>query len=151
MLRALLAALVVANLAFWAFASGSLDGVLGWGALGDREPERLAQQVRPESIRLLPMGATASAPVDPSRSTCFETPAFGAADAPAVEAALTAGLPAGTWTDTRGERPAGNRTEATHTYRVGNADAALAAKLLALKLDLSGSGFSPCAKGDRPR
>ena len=149
MLRLLLAALVVANLLFFAFTRGSFDGFLGLHALGDREPERLTNQVRPESIRLLPMSAAASAPVD--ARACLETPPFGATDAPAVEAILASNLPAGAWTDTRGERPLGTRTEVTHSYRVNNADAALAAKLAALKLDAAGRGFSACAKGDRPR
>jgi hypothetical protein len=148
-LRLLLAVLVVANLLFFAFTRGSLDGFLGLRALGDREPERLANQVRPETIRLLPMSAAASAPAD--ARACLETPLFGAAEAPAVEAALASNLPAGAWTDTRGERTVGTRTEVTHSYRVSSADAALAAKLAALKLDPTGRGFSPCAKADRPR
>jgi hypothetical protein len=151
-LRLLLAALVVANLLFFAFTRGSFDGFLGLPlrALGEREPERLANQVRPETIRLLPMNAAASAPGD--ARTCLETPPFGAIDAPAVEAILASNLPAGAWTDTRGERPlSGTRTEVTHSYRVSSADAALAAKLVALKLDATGRAFSACAKGERPR
>ena len=127
MLRALLAALVVANLLFFAFTRGSLDGFLGLRALGDREPERLANQVRPQTIRLLPMSAAASAPVD-SEAPCFETPTFTAAEAAAVEATLASNLPPGSWSDNRGERSVGTRTEVTHSYRVVSADAALAAR-----------------------
>ena len=149
MLRALLVALVVANLLFFAYTRGALDGLLGLRSIGDREPERLAKQVRPESIRLLPMSAAASAPVD--ARACLETPPFGAADAAAVELVLASNLPAGSWTDQRGERTIGNKTDVTHSYRVANADAALAERLATLKLDLVGRGFSPCAKSDRPR
>jgi hypothetical protein len=145
-LRALLAALIVANLLFFAFTRGALDGLLGLQA--NREPERLARQVRPETIRLQPVSA-ASTPTE--ARACVETPPFGAGDAPAVEAVLAANLPAGSWTDTRGERTLGTRTEVTHSYRVANADAALAARLATLKLDLVGRGFSPCAMNDRPR
>jgi hypothetical protein len=148
-LRVLLVTLVVANLLFFAFTRGSLDGFLGLRALGDREPERLANQVRPETIRLLPMSAAASAPVE--ATACYETPTFAAGEAAAVEAILASSLPAGAWADTRGERAPGSKTEVTHTYRVADADAALAAKLAALKLDPSGRGFSACAKADRPR
>jgi hypothetical protein len=149
-LRALLAALVVANLLFFAFTRGSLDGVLGLRALGDREPERLAHQVRPETIHLLPMGSAASAPVD--AKACLETPLFSAAESAAVEATLASSLPAGSWSDVRGERSVGTRTEVTHSYRVAAADPALAAKLAALKLDPGGRGFSACAKAvERPR
>jgi hypothetical protein len=148
-LRALLAVLVVANLLFFAYTRGALDGVFGLRAIGDREPERLANQVRPETIRLLPMSAAASAPGD--ARTCLETPPFGAADASAVELVLANNLPAGSWSDTRGERTIGSKTEVTHSYRVASADAALASRLATLKLDLVGRSFSPCAKADRPR
>jgi hypothetical protein len=145
-LRALLAALVVANLLFFAFTSGWL-GVFGLRANGDREPERLSNQVRPQSIRLLPMAAAASAP--PEVITCWETPVFGAIESAAVEATLANTLPPGSWSDSRGERSLGTRVEVTHTYRVAAADGALAARLTLLRLDASGRGFSPCAKTSR--
>ena len=151
MLRALLALLIVANLIFFAFSRGSLDGILGLRALGDREPERLANQVRPQTIRLLPVGGAASAaPLDPG-VPCYETPTFNAGDTAAVEAALVANLPAGTWVDHRGERNLGARTEATHIYRVIAPDAALTARLATLRLEAAGRGFSfsPCALPER--
>jgi hypothetical protein len=150
-LRAFVAALVVANVVYFAYASGALDGAFGLHAAGEREPERLSNQVRPQTIRLLPRsaGSPASAPVE--EMSCWETPAFGPAEAPAVEATLASTLPAGSWTDTRGERIVGARTETTHTYRVNTADGALAARLTLLRLDASGRGFSPCAKSERPR
>ena len=152
MLRALLALLVVANLLYFAFASGWLDGVAGLSAAGDREPDRLAKQVRPQTIRVLPMSAAASAPVEPGVA-CYETPTFTGADALAVETALAGNLPAGSWSDARGERTVGTRTEVTHTYRVAAADAALAARLATLKLDAAGRGFSfsACSRPERPR
>ncbi len=55
--------LVAANLLFFVFSRGWLDGIGGIDSLGGREPGRLAAQVRPETIRLLPMAA-ASAPND---------------------------------------------------------------------------------------
>ena len=149
MLRALLAALVVANILFFAFASGTFDGLLGMDSLGGREPERLKHQVNSQSIRLLPSTPAASAVAE--ATTCFESPVFGAAESAAVEALLFANLPVGAWTDVRGERVTGTRTEPTHLYRVASADAALATKLQSLKLDASGRGFSACAKGDRAR
>ena len=153
MLRALLALLIVANLVFFAFSRGALDGILGLRALGDREPERLANQVRPQTIRLLTVGAAASgaAPID-AGVPCYETPTFTAGDATAVEAALAANLPAGAWIDNRGERNLGTRTEVTHIYRVIGADATLTARLATLRLDAAGRGFSfsPCARAERP-
>ena len=152
MLRALLVLLVIANLVFFAFSRGALHGLLGLRALGDREPERLVNQVRPQTIRLLPAGGAASAaPIDPG-VPCFETPTFTAGDAAAVEAALAANLPAGAWIDNRGERNLGSRIEATHTYRVIGPDATLTARLATLRLDAAGRGFSfsPCPRAERP-
>ena len=54
-------ALVAANLLFFVFTRGWLDGIAGINSLGDREPGRLALQVRPETIRLLPMPPASSA------------------------------------------------------------------------------------------
>jgi len=151
MLRALLALLIVANLLFFAFTRGWLDGVVGVSALGDREPERLARQVRPQTIRLLPVGAAASAPAIDASVPCYETPTFTASDAAAVEAALAASLPAGAWVDNRAERNLGTRIEVTHIYRVIGPDATLTARLATLRLDAAGRGFSfsPCARPER--
>src|SRR3982751_5536200 len=148
-LRALVVVLVAMNVFFFAYTRGALDGFLGLNSLGDREPDRLANQVRPQTIRLLPMNAAASAPAEVA--TCWETPAFGAAEAGAVESTLASSLPAGSWSDSRGERTVGTRVEATHTYRVTTTDGALAARLTLLRLDSSGRGFSPCARNDRLR
>jgi hypothetical protein len=148
-LRALLAALVVANLVFFAYARGALDSVLGLRPLGDREPERLAHQFKPESIRLLPARPAASAVAE--AATCWETAAFTAAESAAVEPVLASTLPAGSWLDVRADRVVGTRTETSHVYRVANADPTLAAKLQSLRLDPAGKGFSACARADRPR
>ena len=57
MLRALIVALLLANLAFFTWTQGWLDAVVGVRAIGDREPERLQRQVRPDLIRILPVDA----------------------------------------------------------------------------------------------
>ena len=151
MLRALLAALIVANLLFFGYTRGMLE-FLGLDPLGDREPQRLAKQVRPQAIRLLPMSATASAPGD-AAVTCYETPTFTAAEAAAVESTLAGALPAGAWIDSLGERNVGARVETTHTYRVLGPDTGLAARLATLRLEAGGRGFSfsPCARPEPPR
>lgn len=63
MLRALIVALLLANLVFFCWTRGWLDGVTGARATGDREPERLQHQFRPESVRILPAGAASASPV----------------------------------------------------------------------------------------
>ena len=65
-------ALVAANLLFFVFTLGWFNGIGGINSLGDRDPARLALQVRPETIRLLPMAA-ASAPND-SPASFVSTP-----------------------------------------------------------------------------
>ncbi len=83
MLRALVAALLFANLLFFAWSLGWLDGLGGARSTGDREPERMSQQVRPELVKVLPPSAAgASAAADAASA-----PAGDAASAPAPIAA----------------------------------------------------------------
>ena len=147
-MRALLAALLAANLLFFGFSRGWFDGAFGLHALGDREPERLAAQVRPGSVRILPMGSVASAsPAASAPTACYEAGPFAAADAASIEAQLNASLPAGSWVDVRADAaPA-----AAHLYRVAAATADLASRLTALKLGAAARGFSPCAAPTSPR
>lgn len=53
MLRALVLLLLLLNALFFGWTQGWLDGVIGLKAGGVHEPERLNQQVNPESIKLL--------------------------------------------------------------------------------------------------
>ena len=147
MLRGLLLVVLAANLLFFGFTRGGFDGLFGLQSRGDREPERIANQVRPATIVLMPM---ASAPPGIS-GRCLESAPVAAAEAAAAETALKAALPPGTWTDQRSEAIVGTSTVVTHVYRVGNADPATAARLSNLRLDSSGRGFSPCARPEPPR
>ncbi len=100
MLRALVLALLVANLGFYGWSRGWLDAVVGVPAQGDREPERLARQVRPESVAILPPQASvAAAPV------CLEAGPFAAAEAAGAAQALRQAAPGLTWRDVTLERP----------------------------------------------
>jgi hypothetical protein len=149
-LKAALAAILAANLLFFGYTRGWFDGVFGLNARGDREPERLASQVRPASIVLMPMAPASSASA--VAAACLEAGPIAAGDAGAAEAILKAVLPAGAWVDVRNEATHGNAAVVvTHTYRVANADATIAARLAALKLDASGRGFSACARTEPAR
>jgi len=107
MLRALVVLLIVANLGFWAWTQGWLDDVVGVRAGGDREPERLAQQVRPEVVRILtPQAVAAAASAAESRQVCLEAGPFDANQIGAAESALASTLPSGTWTRSTVEQPA---------------------------------------------
>lgn len=98
MLRALVVALLAANLLFFAWTRGALAPLLPPPSHGEREPERLAQQVRPETIRFFATPAAASAALAATAPPrCLEAGPLAEADLPEAEAALAA-LPPGTWT-----------------------------------------------------
>ncbi len=59
-MRALVALVLAANALFWAYHRGSLDGWFGLSSHGEREPERLARQVRPETLSVKPAAAEAA-------------------------------------------------------------------------------------------
>lgn len=103
MLRLLLGLLLAANLLFLAWAQGWLGAVLPPPRAAEREPGRIAAQVRPEAVVVLG-GSTASAPGTVAGSArgnerlCFEAGPLSDADVAAAEAALVAAdLPAGSW------------------------------------------------------
>jgi hypothetical protein len=99
MLRAIVLALLVANLAFYAWSQGWLDSVVGMRSIGDREPERLARQVRPEALRILSAGsAVDAAPAAPALPTlaCLEAGPFSDTELSAAQSAAQAALPGGT-------------------------------------------------------
>lgn len=77
MLRLLTVLLVAANLLYFGWTLGWLDAVVGIPATGDREPDRMARQVRPELVLLEPVASAAG-------------PAEAASGAPEVAAAAPA-------------------------------------------------------------
>ena len=127
MLKWLVLALLAANLAFFGWTQGWLDDVVGVRAIGDRDPGRLARQVRPESVVILTPEAVAAAASAASAaassasvsvgttvgntatttattnasstatSTCLEAGPFTSPELTAAEAALTNLMPAGAW------------------------------------------------------
>ena len=120
MLKWLVIALLAANLAFFAWTQGWLDGVVGVQALGDREPGRLAQQVRPDSVVILTPTAVAAAASAASAagsaassaassatpaasgavvgSACLEAGPFSSLELTSAEAALSNLMSASAWT-----------------------------------------------------
>lgn len=102
MMRALVALLLFANLAFFAWTQGWLDGIVGVRARGDREPERLASQVHPENVVVLAAAASAAAPA--AGPTCLEAGPFTPGEAGAAEAALQSAAPGIAWTNLRTEK-----------------------------------------------
>lgn len=115
MLRAaFVAVLLLANLALLAWTIGVLDH-LGLGAASEREPARLALQVNPDAVRVLPPAAAQAALLGASAATakgrapllCLESGPLGPAALEAAERALAdAGLSEGSWQRSRQERVA---------------------------------------------
>jgi len=117
MLRLLVAALLLANLAFWAWSAGALEG-LGLGPARERDPDRLTQQVHPDAVHVLQPAAAAAALAAASAPRtgsvaeraawiCLEAGPFSAAAVEAAERALAAAaLPVGAWVRTSQETPA---------------------------------------------
>lgn len=124
MLRALVAVLLLANLAFWAWSAGALES-LGMAPARERDPARLALQMGAESVRLLPPGSAMTAASSPRAasaagsgsaadaearglpSQCLETgPLATAALASAERALLAGGLAEGSWVRRSQDMPA---------------------------------------------
>lgn len=105
MLRALVLLLVLLNGVFYAWTQGWLAP---WGFSGapQTEPQRLAQQFRPEALRILGPASAASTPspaADAASGTaaattvCLQAGVFDAAQAERLRGVLQTTLPAGSW------------------------------------------------------
>jgi hypothetical protein len=110
MLRALIAALLLANLGFYAWSQGWLDDIVGVHAAGDHEPERLSRQVRPDTVRILAAGsaidAASAAPVTALPTfACLEAGPFSDAELSAAQTAAQSGLPGTTLADVKVDKP----------------------------------------------
>lgn len=100
MLRILVAALVLANLLFFVWVRGWLAPGLPPPRQAETEPERLAQQVRPEAVQVLPAKAASAAlnAVREATAVCLQAGPFPADKVEAAEGALAAAQPAsGAW------------------------------------------------------
>ena len=148
MLRVLVGLLVLANALFLVWTQGWLDALVGVRAAGDREPQRLAQQVNPNTVRIVSAEALAAevmaaeATAAQAALPCLEAGPFDARTVGPAEAALVATLPAGTWTRVASER---NGTVA-YMLRVQSADQELTTRVAGLHLDALGKGFATCAR-----
>lgn len=112
MLRAVVLVLLLANAGFWVWREGwlaPLHGIVGLSPHGEREPGRMARQVRPESVELitpaaleaaqrLALDAAPAVSRAPAPAVCLEAGPYTAAELAAVQPALQAAWPGGTWT-----------------------------------------------------
>ena len=100
MLRFIVLALVLLNGVYFAWSQGLLQG-LGFAPTQQTEPQRMAQQIRPEALRLLTpqeLRQPEAAPRVAAKPTeCLQAGTYGEAQGEPLRAALSAGLPAGSW------------------------------------------------------
>jgi hypothetical protein len=100
MLRLLLLVLVLANSVYFAWTSGLLRAY-GFAPVPQSEPQRVAQQIRPELLRVLSAGEVkgveAQVQADVAPKECLQAGPFDVAAAGALLGALQAALPPGSW------------------------------------------------------
>ena len=107
MLRLLVLSLVLLNGVYFSWGQGWLLPY-GFGPATQREPQRLAQQVRPTALTLLRPDAETAAPAEPAATEtakpaalaqlCLQSPPLDATQAAALRSALQTSLPAQAWT-----------------------------------------------------
>ena len=133
MLRALLVVLLLANALFLAWAQGWLSPVFAPPRQGEREPERLAQQVNAELIKVLPPVAASAAQRVAQAKVCLWAGPFNDTELAEAESALAkADVPLEAWN----REPAIGGLQA---LRVSAADGELRARL-----GTAGVAFKPC-------
>jgi hypothetical protein len=104
MLRVLVLALLLANAAYFSWAQGLL-AAYGFVPARQSEPERLAQQVRPEAMQLIPSEAVqlpantppATLPMPSASTQCLQVGVFTEEQARALGPHLQSSLPADSW------------------------------------------------------
>ena len=102
MLRLIVLILILLNGAYFAWSEGLLRD-LGYGPMQQTEPHRMAQQIKPELIRLISPQETRqtelAARPTPKPAECLQTGLMNAAiSAPLRDALQAASWPAGSWT-----------------------------------------------------
>ncbi|MFM8608926.1 MAG: hypothetical protein ACKOCJ_00460 [Burkholderiaceae bacterium] len=104
MLRYALIALLLANLLYAAWAAGGLRN-FGLMPASQREPERVARQIEPQSMRVLPPEEAARMEASARGAQCLQSAPIAAARQAAVRDALAA-WPLGSWVLDAAARPA---------------------------------------------
>lgn len=103
MLRVLVGLLLLANLLVFGWSQAWFESI-GWRPGGEREPDRLQRQIRPEAIRVLPPGAASAASVG-AAAACIEAGPFAEAELDAARSAAQAALPPGSVATVRTDLP----------------------------------------------
>jgi hypothetical protein len=137
MLRAVLIVLLLANALVYGWTQGWFAPLVPSPEMAEREPQRLAAQVNPDAVSVLPEGA-ASAAMQAVRTAglrCLEAGPFSDSEAGGAEAVLgAADLPAGAW-QRDVQRAAPSYIVFAGRYPEQGARSARAAELRRLKLN----------------
>lgn len=100
MLRLVVLVLVLLNGVYFAWSQGLLLG-LGFAPVQTTEPQRLAQQIKPEALRVLSpqemKKRQATPPVVAKPTECLQAGLFDTAQSEALRAALARVVPTGSW------------------------------------------------------
>src|SRR4051794_28013849 len=97
MLRLLVLLLLLANAGFFAWSQGLLAPV-GFAPAQQSEPQRVAQQIKPEAVRVLPGDEAKRFEVSQARPPeCLQAGLFTDAEAATLKQSLEA-WPGGSWT-----------------------------------------------------
>src|SRR3990167_9238739 len=100
MLRLLLLVLLLANGVYYAWANGLLR-VYGMAPVQQSEPQRVAQQIKPEAVRVLSAvelkKVEAQVQADLAPKECLQAGVFSQAQAQTLRSALEAALPPEAW------------------------------------------------------
>ena len=105
MLRIIVMLLVLANALYFTWSRGYL-AAYGFAPVAQGEPQRLAQQIRPEALRVTSLNearepSAASAPAVVAQSEpageCLQAGVYSAEQSAVLTAALSGALPAGSW------------------------------------------------------
>jgi hypothetical protein len=96
MLRLLVLLLLLANAAYFAWSQNMLAPI-GLAPTAQSEPQRVAQQVKPEAIRVLPGDEAKRIEVAAARTDCLQAGLFTDSEADSLKQALDT-WPAGSWT-----------------------------------------------------
>lgn len=101
MLRFLVLLLVLANGSYFAWSQGLLRAY-GFAPAATNEPQRMAQQVQPESLHMMTPDEVKQLEAAPQANAkageCLQAGLFNEADGAALRSKLEATLPAGSWT-----------------------------------------------------
>jgi len=140
-MRTLVTLLLLANLGFFALASGWLQPYVGLSTQHEREPQRLATQVNPESVRVRAVGAAGSSPT----TSCILAGPFSIEQIEAVEAGLAPAMRAPTTWQRQPAEVAGDARGPMFWLRVEQPDATLRQRLQDLVAATPGGQLSACA------